>query len=89
MVDAARSERRRKWFGDVLLPNDFGERCRTVLAVESHGSRLPIASDAAGLWPKFAKALAHGRGGSYPQIGFHPQIRRDAGLTSLFHAAFH
>ena len=45
VVDPARRERRRERFGDVLLANHFGERRGSVLAVESHGSRLPRWAD--------------------------------------------
>ncbi len=38
-------ERRRQRLGDVFLADDLCERRRSVLAVESHGSRLPTRSD--------------------------------------------
>lgn len=37
VVDPARGERSAQRLGDMLLPNNFGEGCRAVLAVESHG----------------------------------------------------
>ncbi|GAB18541.1 hypothetical protein GOEFS_058_00020 [Gordonia effusa NBRC 100432] len=45
MVDSAGVERTTERGGDVLLTDDFGECCRTVGAIESHASRLPIATD--------------------------------------------
>ena len=43
VVDPARRQRRRQRFGDVLLADHFGERRRSVLAVESHGEQATQA----------------------------------------------
>ncbi|SHW80470.1 Uncharacterised protein [Mycobacteroides abscessus subsp. abscessus] len=45
MVDPARFERVAQRLGDMLLPDYLSETCRSVLAVESHGRRLPSGSD--------------------------------------------
>src|SRR5439155_5051086 len=47
MVEPAAAQRLHQRFGDVLLPDDLGERARPVLAVQRqcHGYKLPPGSD--------------------------------------------
>ncbi|SKZ99682.1 Uncharacterised protein [Mycobacteroides abscessus subsp. abscessus] len=47
MIDAVSVEGAAERIGDVLLPDDFGERCRTIGAIQSHASRLPAITDSA------------------------------------------
>ena len=45
VVDPAAVEGTAERVGDMLLTDDFGERCRAIGAIQGHASRLPAATD--------------------------------------------